>query len=83
MSADEANRATPVEVKVLDRYLTVASVGKSNQEQEGTASLPSEQEQPLPNRLCSMRVILLLEDMGPTGDPDDEVGDALGPQAVV
>lgn len=75
MSVEEALRAAPVEVKVFDRYLTVASVvsmsGKSIQEQETMLSPPSEQS--VPNRLCSMRVILLLEDMGPTGDPADEV----------
>lgn len=27
----------------------------------------------LPRRLCSMRVMLLLEDMGPTGDSQDQV----------
>lgn len=66
ISAQEALGATPVEVKVLDRYLTVASVsdGSGTQESMGMG---------VPTRLCSMRVILLLEDMGPTGDPDDEV----------
>lgn len=75
MTAEEALRATPVEVKVFDRYLTVARVvsSKSIQEEEVMSSPPSEQPVPMPNRLCSMRVILLLEDMGPTGDPQDEV----------
>lgn len=84
MTAEEALRATPVEVKVFDRYLTVARVvsSKSIQEEEVMSSPPSEQPVPMPNRLCSMRVILLLEDMGPTGDPQDEVsGISRQPQA--
>jgi len=83
MSAEEALTANPVEVKVFDRYLTVASVVSSmrTQEQEVMSSPPS--DQPVPNRLCSMRVILLLEDMGPTGDPEDEVSGILQPQTVV
>lgn len=59
-SAEEALGATPVEVKVLDRYLTVAAVSDSS-DSSG-----------MPTRLCSLRVILLLEDMGATGDPDDD-----------
>ena len=62
ITAEEARGATPVEVKVLDRYLTVAGVNDSSGSTDGNVS-----------RLCSMRVILLVEDMGPTGDPDDEV----------
>lgn len=67
MSAEDALKASPVEVKVLDRYLTVASVidsdGSGTQEAVAMA---------MPTRLCSLRVILLLEDMGPSGDPDDD-----------
>ena len=62
ITVEEARGATPVEVKVLDRYLTVAGVNDSSGSTDGNVS-----------RLCSMRVILLVEDMGPTGDPDDEV----------
>lgn len=68
MTQEDASLASPVEVKVLDRYLTVASVS-SHQHQEATPTNPPLSGQP--TRLCSLRVILLLEDMGPTGDPDD------------
>ncbi|CAM9817052.1 unnamed protein product, partial [Ectocarpus sp. 8 AP-2014] len=66
----DASGSSPVEVKVLDRYLTVASVNneRDNYDQVATSAPPSA----LPSRLCSLRVILLLEDMGPTGDPDDQ-----------
>ncbi|CAM9355311.1 unnamed protein product [Ectocarpus fasciculatus] len=66
----DASGSSPVEVKVLDRYLTVASVnGKSDSNDQVVTSPPPPSA--LPSRLCSLRVILLLEDMGPTGDPDD------------
>ncbi|CAM9957971.1 unnamed protein product [Scytosiphon promiscuus] len=70
LSAEDASKITPVKVKVLDRYLTVASVASnSNLNGPGTSppSLPSGQAA----RLCSLRVILVLEDMGLTGDPGD------------
>ncbi|CAN0478608.1 unnamed protein product, partial [Ectocarpus sp. 12 AP-2014] len=67
----DASGSSPVEVKVLDRYLTVASVNneRDKSDQVATSAPPSA----LPSRLCSLRVIVLLEDMGPTGDPDDQV----------
>lgn len=69
MTKEDASLATPVEVKVLDRYLTVASANSHRYGEATPAALSAGQ----PSRLCSLRVILLLEDMGATGDPDDEV----------
>lgn len=79
MTQEDASLATPVEVKVLDRYLTVASVS-SHQHQEATPTTTTTHRHThthtppsgTPTRLCSLRVILLLEDMGPTGDPEDQ-----------
>ncbi|CAN0310708.1 unnamed protein product, partial [Ectocarpus sp. 12 AP-2014] len=66
----DASGSSPVEVKVLDRYLTVGSVNneRDKSDQVAISAPPST----LPSRLCSLRVIVLLEDMGPTGDPDDQ-----------
>ncbi|CBJ32316.1 centrosomal protein 120 [Ectocarpus siliculosus] len=64
-----ASGSSPVEVKVLDRYLTVASVNNERDNNDQVATSPPSS---LPSRLCSLRVILLLEDMGPTGDPNDQ-----------
>ncbi|CAM9253561.1 unnamed protein product, partial [Hapterophycus canaliculatus] len=89
MSAEDALRTTPVEVRLLDRYLTVTSVpGKNNLNNQGapTSALPSawppgegkdegKGEAGEASRVCSLRVILVLEDMGLTGDPDDKDND--------
>ncbi|CAM9315454.1 unnamed protein product [Phaeothamnion confervicola] len=52
---------SPVEVRVVDRYVTVALADAAAFEREATSSGG---KRPLPQRLCSMRVILMLEDMG-------------------
>lgn len=66
-----------MEVKVVDRYLTVAAVRDSdtNNGTNGTNGTQDATGMAMPARLCSLRVLLLLEDMGPTGDPDDDGGD--------
>ncbi|KAG5185164.1 hypothetical protein JKP88DRAFT_289433 [Tribonema minus] len=68
----------PVEIRVLDKYLTVVSGDAAAFAEDAAAAAAADgaaaavgAKRHQPERVCSLRAVLMLEDVGPTGEPGE------------